>query len=224
MPSHEQKLYHPDDFNKDWCWDTSYGSDGHWSMGYEVKIMEGRITFGCFLVSLFSSSLLWISARYKWRQHGFLPSAYGGGVSTCTGSAKGLALSRTDQLRDLWVRTIVYVEWLFHSLSPFPFVFSARWMQPRRSAPQMRDNVTAILYSRLTARVGSLAIILPMDWFTITWVHVCNRIPIITVCMSMKLIIGVRAVTAVHTSLGNHTNHLLAYCYFAHCDLFSGWL
>jgi len=35
--------------------------------------MEDGITFGCFLVSLFSSSLLWISARYKWRRHGFLP-------------------------------------------------------------------------------------------------------------------------------------------------------
>jgi hypothetical protein len=29
------------------------------------------MTFGCFLVSLFSSSLLWISARYKSRRHGF---------------------------------------------------------------------------------------------------------------------------------------------------------
>ena len=28
------------------------------------------ITFGCFLVYLFSSALLWISARYKWRRHG----------------------------------------------------------------------------------------------------------------------------------------------------------
>jgi len=35
--------------------------------------MEDGITFGCFLVSLSSSSLLWISARYKWRRHGFLP-------------------------------------------------------------------------------------------------------------------------------------------------------
>jgi hypothetical protein len=30
------------------------------------------MTFGCFLVSLFSSSLLWISARYKWRRRVFL--------------------------------------------------------------------------------------------------------------------------------------------------------
>jgi hypothetical protein len=36
--------------------------------------MEDRITFGCFLVSLFFFSSAWISARYKSRQHGFLPS------------------------------------------------------------------------------------------------------------------------------------------------------
>jgi hypothetical protein len=35
--------------------------------------MEDGITFECFLVSVFSSSLLWISAQYKWRQHRFLP-------------------------------------------------------------------------------------------------------------------------------------------------------
>jgi len=35
--------------------------------------MEDGITFGCVLVCLFSSSLLWISARYKWCRHGFLP-------------------------------------------------------------------------------------------------------------------------------------------------------
>ena len=35
--------------------------------------MEDRITLGCFLVHLFSSTLRWISARYKWRRHGFLP-------------------------------------------------------------------------------------------------------------------------------------------------------
>jgi hypothetical protein len=37
--------------------------------------MEGGITFGCFLVSLFSSSVLWITALYKWHWHGFLPPA-----------------------------------------------------------------------------------------------------------------------------------------------------
>jgi len=35
--------------------------------------MEDAITFGCFLVCLFSSCLVWSSAWYKWRRHGFLP-------------------------------------------------------------------------------------------------------------------------------------------------------
>jgi len=33
--------------------------------------MDDEITSGCFLVSLFSSSHLWISARFKWHQQGF---------------------------------------------------------------------------------------------------------------------------------------------------------
>jgi len=74
MPSHERKLYHPDNFNKDLHRDTSYGNDGGWNMGSVRKSRYGDgITFRCFLVSLFSSSLLWISARYKWRRHGLLP-------------------------------------------------------------------------------------------------------------------------------------------------------
>ena len=35
--------------------------------------MEDGITFGFLLVSLFSSSVLWISAPYKWRRHRFFP-------------------------------------------------------------------------------------------------------------------------------------------------------
>jgi len=71
--------------------------------------MEDGITFGCFLVSLVSSSLLWISARYKWCRHEFLPPANGGGVSLCTGSAERSPLGCTDRLWDLLVRTIAYV-------------------------------------------------------------------------------------------------------------------
>jgi len=69
---------------------------------------------------------------------------------------------------------------------PFPFLFSCTVMQPRRSIPKEGDNVTAtrdccrvtaIPYSRLATRLRSLAIILPIHLFTITRVHVCNRIP-----------------------------------------------
>jgi len=82
------------------------------------------ITFGWFLVSLFCSALLWISARYKWHRHGFLPPANGGGVSLCTGSAERSPLSCIDRLWDLWVHTIAYVGWMvsfFVSLF-FPFL------------------------------------------------------------------------------------------------------
>jgi len=109
MPSHEPKLYHPDNFNNDLCRDiraTGMMVIGAWVRKSRYGV---GITFGCFLVSLFSSFLLWITARYKWCRHGFLPPANGGGVSPCTGSAERLPLSFTDQLWDLWVHTIAYV-------------------------------------------------------------------------------------------------------------------
>ena len=36
--------------------------------------------------------ILWISGRYKWRRHGFLPPTAGGGVSPCTKSAERLLI------------------------------------------------------------------------------------------------------------------------------------
>ena len=134
-----------------WLWQwpmprfTGYGYGWSEEYGFGSRDMEDRITFGCFLVSLFSSSLLWISARYKWRRHGFSPPATGGGVSPCAGSAERSPFSCTDRLWDLWVRTIAYVGWLFHSLFPFPFLLYWLW-QPRRSALKERDNVTARLH------------------------------------------------------------------------------
>jgi hypothetical protein len=68
-------------------------------------------------------------------------------------------------------------------------------MQPRRSTPTEGDNVMAtrdcgrvrpILYSRLATRLGSIAIIIPIHLFTITRIHVCNHIPIITIRMSTR--------------------------------------
>jgi len=56
-------------------------------------------------------------------------------------------------------------------------------------------RVTAILYSQLATRLRSLAIILPIHLFTITRVHVCNSIPIITIRMPTWPDAGVRALT-----------------------------
>jgi hypothetical protein len=90
-----------------WVWKSRYG-DG--------------ITFGCFLVSLFSSSLLWISARYKWHWHGFYDlriSVNGRWSFAVHRIHRKVTLSGTDRLWDLWVLTIAYVERLFDYFLPF---------------------------------------------------------------------------------------------------------
>ena len=69
-----------------------------------------------------------------------------GGSSPCAASAERSPWSCIDRLRDVWVRTIVYVGWLLHSLFPFPS-FLLYWLwQPRRSASKERDDVTARLH------------------------------------------------------------------------------
>jgi len=87
---------------------------------------------------------------------------------------------------------------------PFPFLFPCTVTQPRRSAPKEGDNVmatcdcsrvTAILYSRLATRLKSLPMILPLHQCTITGIHVCNRIPPITIRMPIRPFAGIRALT-----------------------------
>jgi len=87
--------------------------------------MEDGITFACFLVSLFSSSLLWISARYKWRRHGFLPpseSVKWRWIFPVRQIHRKVTLHGTDRLPDLWVRTIAYVERLFDCILSISFL------------------------------------------------------------------------------------------------------
>jgi hypothetical protein len=116
MPNHERKLYHPDDSDNDPRRDIrATGMDGRRSMSLEVEIWR-QDHFGCFLVSLFSSYLLWISARYKWRRHGFyhlLISINGRWSFPVRQIHRKVTLHGTDRLRDLWVRTIAYAEQLF---------------------------------------------------------------------------------------------------------------
>jgi len=227
------------------------GSGGNGSMVSEFmtggKSSVGRSFLQFLLLSshLHPSSLLWISARYKWRRHGFhllRISVNGRWSFPLRRICRKVTLSGTDWLWDFRVHTIAYVRWLFYSLFPFssfllfiPLCFlgsrpstngiatglyhlriTAKWrwsfplcyiqrkatvrcqlvarhsslyeyvcsmivqcflsfslvwcMQPRRSAPKERDNVTAacdpgrvpaILHSRLATRLRSLAIILP---------------------------------------------------------------
>jgi len=73
MPGHERKLSTTlMNSDNDRRRDASYGSDGRWTMVRKWRY-GGWDYFRMFLVSLFSPSLLWISARYKWRRHGFSP-------------------------------------------------------------------------------------------------------------------------------------------------------
>jgi len=115
MPNHEQTLCYLDDSDNDLRRDTTYGNNGHWSTGLDVEIWR-RYHFGCFLVSLFSSSLLWISARYKWRRHGFYHlciSVNGRWSFPVPRIHRMVTLRGTDLLWGLWIRTIAYVERLF---------------------------------------------------------------------------------------------------------------
>jgi len=56
-------------------------------------------------------------------------------------------------------------------------------------------RVTAILYSRLATSLRSLAIILPIHQHTITHIHVCNRIALITIRIPMRPNAGIRVLT-----------------------------
>ena len=69
MPTEELKLY-PSVTGREICRDMRNGSDGQWSIGQEVEMMDDGIRFGCFCVSLFPSSHVWILALYKWCRHG----------------------------------------------------------------------------------------------------------------------------------------------------------
>jgi len=70
-----------------------------------------------------------------------LPPTNGGGFSACAELTKRLPLRCTNQLWDVGVRMIVYIEWLFLSWIPFPS-FLVYWLQlPRVSAPEEGDNV-----------------------------------------------------------------------------------
>jgi len=96
-----------------------------------------------FITSLLCcSSLLGISARYKWLQHRFLPSANEGAVSQCSGSTERSPSCFTGQLWDLWIFTIVCIGWLSDALFLFPSLLLNWLWQTRRSAPKERDNAS----------------------------------------------------------------------------------
>ena len=97
-----------------------------WSVeyGFGSRDMETG-SLGDVFVPLFSSSLLWISAQYKWRRHGFLPpseSVKWRWIFPVHRIHRKVTLSGTDRLWDLWVRTIAYVERLFDCFPSISFL------------------------------------------------------------------------------------------------------
>jgi hypothetical protein len=150
MPSHERKLYHPDEFRQSPT--PRYSSYGYgWSVEYGLGSgdMEDGITFGCFL--FLSSLLLFFGSRPCTNGVGtgfyhLRSQSSGGGFSPCARSAEWSPLSCSDRLWDFWVPTIAYVGRMFRSLFPFPSFLLFWLQQPRRSALNERDNVTARLH------------------------------------------------------------------------------
>jgi len=152
MPSHERKLYHPDDFRQ---WPrpryTGYGNGWLQEYGFssEMKMWKTGSHLDVFL--FLSSLLLFFGSRpgIHGVRTGFTTRAshsMGGGVSACAGCTKRSPLRRTDRLWDLRVRTIPYVEWLFHSVFPLSSLHLYWLWQHTTSAPKEGDNVTAWLH------------------------------------------------------------------------------
>jgi len=110
---------------------SELGTAGKLSVGHSFLL------FLLFSSLLHHSSLLSISARYVWRRYGFyhLQITVDGGWSfPVRRIRRKVTLSGTEWLWDLWVRTIVYVGWLFYSMFPLsslllfiPLCFLGSW-------------------------------------------------------------------------------------------------
>ena len=109
-------------------WGLRFDSRGNGSIVSELGT-GGKLSIVCSypLVLLFSpllhpSSLLWISAWYKLRRHGFyhLPISVNGRWSFPVSRIwRKFTQSCTARLWDLWVHKIAYVWWLNYSFFPF---------------------------------------------------------------------------------------------------------
>jgi hypothetical protein len=140
----------------------------------EVEIWR-TVSLWMFLLSLlFTSLLLWISAQYKWRRHGFLPPPETSQVEVEFPRAPDPPNGYHMVLIGCGTYGFVRLRTLNSCLIvSFPFLLLYGFMQPRGSAPKEGDNVTArlhvtcpgpgntsFIYSRLATSLRSLAIIL----------------------------------------------------------------
>jgi len=155
---------------------TSAGLDGRMPDITEVEIWR-TVSLWMFLLSLLFSSLyfllLWISAQYKWRRHGFLPPPEISRVVVEFPRAPDPPNGYHTVLIGCGTYGFVRLRTLNSCLIvSFPFLLLYGFMQPRGSAPKEGDNVMArlyvtcpgpgntLLYSRLATSLRSLAIIL----------------------------------------------------------------
>jgi hypothetical protein len=161
----------------------------HYSTSYECEIgwsdaghsgsgdMEDAVTLDVPSFSSFSSLyflLLWNSAQYKWRRHGFIPPPEISQVEVEFPRAPyppngyHTVLSRCGTYGFVHLRTL-------NGCLVLTFLLLYGFMQPRGSAPKEGDNVmarlhvtcpgpgnTSFIYSRLAMSLRSLAIILPL--------------------------------------------------------------
>ena len=140
----------------------------------EVEIWR-TVFLWMFLLSLsllFTSLLLWISAQYKWRRHGFLPPPEISQVEVEFPRAPDPPNGYHTVLIGCGAYGFVHLRTLNGCLV-VSFLLLYGFMQPRGSAPKEGDNVTArlhvtcpgpgntsFIYSRLATSLRSLAIIL----------------------------------------------------------------
>jgi len=169
---------------------TSVRFDGRMPDIPDVEIWR-TVSLWMFLLSLlFTSLLLWISAQYKWRRHGFLPPPEISQVEVEFPRAPDPPNRYHTVLIGCGTYGFVHLRTL-HGCLVVSFLLLYGFMQPRGSAPKEGDNVmarlhvtcpgpgnTSFIYSRLATSLRSLAIIL-LNYLILLYtidIHVCNRI------------------------------------------------
>ena len=112
----------------------------------EVEIWRTVSRWIFILSVLLTSSLLWISAQYKWCQHWLFPPPEIGEVEVkcpCAPYPLDVGLGGTVLFWDLWVCTFVYIERIFDCCHYSLVLYVI--LQPRGSACKVGDDVLARL-------------------------------------------------------------------------------
>ena len=93
--------------------------------GAKLSIGRSFLLFLLFSSLLHTLLLLWISAQYKWRRHGFYHlriQVNGRWSFPVHRIRRKVTLSGHKRYRDFWVCTSTYAAWLFNAFLSFPFL------------------------------------------------------------------------------------------------------